>query len=253
MRVLLTVILVAAMLLGCDADDTNKNQLAAGNGNQPDAGGGGGNGNQPDAGGGGGSGNGNQPDAGSGGGSGNGNQADSGSGGGNGNQPDASGGGGNGNQPDSGNTGKGCIFSTGNGNAVPTIGCTTGQVTIKARKTYNPSAWKNGFVNFTSPTTLALPKTVPVTEGNSGNHWITLCYRKKGAQAFSCRYRGGSDQAHPAGAVQIAKGNKYTFLWCDSGAVAGQSVVADQLSLHLDNGDSFLPATSVEMTLGCAP
>ena len=66
---------------------------------------------------------------------------------------------------------------------------------------------------------------------------------------MSCRYNGGASQAHPNSPAQIALGLKYVFSSCTNGAVAGATLIADHLALHVDNGDSYKSPTTVRMTL----
>ena len=81
------------------------------------------------------------------------------------------------------------------------------------------------------------------------NHWITFTYARGGGPAVSCRYVGGASQAHPNSAAQIALGLRYVFQSCSSGAVAGSAVVAERVTLRVDNGDSYKTPTTVRMAL----
>lgn len=117
-------------------------------------------------------------------------------------------------------------------------------ITLTARKTYNPSAWADASLAFGGPGRFALPAEIPVTEGNSGNHWITLSFVTVAGTA-SCRYTGGSSQAHPSNPTELAKATKYKFTSCTNGLGVGAAVDATSVTLHVDNGDSYQPATSV--------
>lgn len=130
--------------------------------------------------------------------------------------------------------------------------CLARTATLQATKTYSPSRWTDADVSFASPFTFALPSEIPVTAGNSGNHWVTMTLFLTGGCQTTCRYRGGASQAHPQGATQLALATRYVFDFCTGqgmGLAAGSAVQVDRVKLHLDNGDSWQPMTRVEVTL----
>jgi subtilase family serine protease len=135
-------------------------------------------------------------------------------------------------------------FTIGYGN-LPSGSCR--HIDLIATKTYNPSTFYDADQLLDPPFSFALPTSIPVIAGNSGNHWITLTYYL-GCTSFSCRYNGGSSQAHPNSPAELAKATKYNFGSCTSGAVAGTIIQTDHLHLHLDNGDSYHSPTSVELS-----
>jgi len=120
---------------------------------------------------------------------------------------------------------------------------------LEAAKLYSPSRWTDAQVDLANPMAFVLPEVIPVTQGNSGNHWITLTWRLGDSQ-FKCRYRGGSDQAHPQDEAELAKATQYVFWHCsDDAAQPGDVLSADSVRLHLDNGDSWAGETRVAMLL----
>lgn len=138
--------------------------------------------------------------------------------------------------------------------ALPAPGptCQARTATLQATKTYSPSRWTDADVTFATPFTFALPTEIPVTAGNSGNHWVTMTLYLSGGCETKCRYRGGSSQAHPQGATQLGLATRYVFDFCTGrgmGLAAGSAVQVDRVKLHLDNGDSYRPMTRVEVTL----
>ncbi|MEM6732254.1 MAG: hypothetical protein AAF658_11910 [Myxococcota bacterium] len=128
-----------------------------------------------------------------------------------------------------------------------------GPLTLSATKLYGPSRWTDGVACLCEPKTFMLPSELSVLQGNSGNHWTDLIF-DEGDNEVLCRYRGGSDQAHPVGDVQISKGQRYVFDFCTDGSAAGDTLTTQHVRLYLANGDSDLGITEVEATLeqsGC--
>ncbi len=122
-------------------------------------------------------------------------------------------------------------------------------VALVASKTYGPSQWSDASERFAPELRFTLPAAVPVTAGNAGNHWITVTYARGAGSAVSCRYVGGASQAHPNSAAQIALGLRYVLQSCSDGGVAGAVVVADRVTVHVDNGDSYKTPTTVRLAL----
>jgi hypothetical protein len=117
-------------------------------------------------------------------------------------------------------------------------------IDLQAAKAYEPSRWQDGRVVFDEPVAVHVPERLWVTTGNAGNHraFLTLP-RPEGARAVRCTYRGGSDQAHPAGGEQIAKGASYILESCDAPLDTGRVVLATGATLRVDNG-SFRGGTT---------
>jgi len=122
-------------------------------------------------------------------------------------------------------------------------------VTLIASKLYNPSRFFDAEACLCRSIEFTVPAEISVTAGNAGNHWVDLLFRTPEGGEARCRYRGGSDQAHPVGPVQIAKGQRYEFLHCTNGTASGDRATADYFSLHLANGDSFLEHTEIGLQI----
>ncbi|MEL6341281.1 MAG: hypothetical protein AAFQ65_15360, partial [Myxococcota bacterium] len=121
-------------------------------------------------------------------------------------------------------------------------------VRIEARKDYAPSRWTDGEACLCEPTALVLPQALTVLAGNAGNHWVDLTFEDDGTEIL-CRYRGGSDQAHPDDEQQRTRGLSYPFDFCTGGRHAGDTIETQYLRLFLANGDSFSGPTVVEASL----
>jgi hypothetical protein len=63
-----------------------------------------------------------------------------------------------------------------------------------------------------------LPAEIALADGNAKNHFAQLSFRLSTGTSMTCQYRGGSDQSHPKGSEQIAKGLRYKFKHCSSAA-----------------------------------
>jgi|GEM_PF-5307668 len=116
----------------------------------------------------------------------------------------------------------------------------TSGLVLEASKTYSPSTWFHDERNLDRPVAFAVPAELPVTVGNAGNHTATLRFRR-GGDIATCEYRGGADQAHPSGDVQIEKGLRYLLRSCSDGSDAGDTVTTDYVRLSVGNGDSWSP------------
>jgi hypothetical protein len=114
---------------------------------------------------------------------------------------------------------------------------------LTAAKTYNPSTFSPAEKTFTSPVKLTVPQTIPLLEGNAGNHDCNIIYRLDGVE-HTINYKGGSDQAHPNSPDQIAKGKEYIFNSCtDPDINPGDIITCEYIKLRVLNGDSYLDET----------
>lgn len=135
--------------------------------------------------------------------------------------------------------------------------CANRGATLTATKTYQPTRWADGSQTFSPAIGFAMPAEIPVTQGNSGNHWAILTVTS-GSTTTMCKFRGGADVSHPSTPTQLAKATKYKFAFCTGAGMAiqaGTIVKADRLVLHVDNGDSWRPSTQIRLTLSetCDP
>ncbi len=138
--------------------------------------------------------------------------------------------------------------------------CLARTVVLDASKNYAPVAYHDASATMAPPMKFAIPASIPVTAGNSANDWVTLTYRLGSGAITTCKYRGGFCGPHPTTAYDLAKASKYVFHSCHTAGCgdhpeAGDQVTADQVTLHVDNGDSSKPSTAVRATLAeiCPP
>lgn len=135
--------------------------------------------------------------------------------------------------------------------------CTPTTVTLEANRTYanqgsGPTQWTDGTATLGYAVTI--PATIPVIQGNSGNKWASLTFTTASGQV-ECRYRGGSDRAHPTSAADLADASRYVFDRCSNGLGANAAIVAASVVLHVHNGDNRQPNTRVRvgLTRFCGP
>jgi hypothetical protein len=120
-------------------------------------------------------------------------------------------------------------------------------VRLRAEKTYNPSRWSDGNATFDGAVSVTLPESIPVIDGNAGNHLTTLTL----SPDINCLYRGGADVSSPLASqnqTQIDKGQFYHFESCSNGATPGTNLDTSQITLHVDNGDKS-SRTRIELEL----
>lgn len=79
-----------------------------------------------------------------------------------------------------------------------------------------PSTFDNGSVIH-----FQIPKSLPVVDGNAGNHQSFLSFDDETGSRVICTYRGTSTMAQPDSLVENARGSTVTFEACDNGLVAG--------------------------------
>jgi uncharacterized protein (TIGR03382 family) len=118
---------------------------------------------------------------------------------------------------------------------------TCGEVTVVASITYHPHAWQD-FTSDVPNTSFAVPATLPVIEGNAGNGHVWLSFRQDGGDETKCLYQGAE--------------TAYLFHHCTVGSVvAGTTVVADHVTVRVQNADAHHAKTTIGTRLGtpCAP
>jgi len=135
------------------------------------------------------------------------------------------------------------------------------QVLARAAKTYSPGANYDAVFELGSEADVVVPANVPIdtatyagaatpwnlAAGNAGNHNVTITFTS--SAVVTCRYRGGSSQAHPNNATQLALARQYVFQSCSNGAAVGARIAASRVSVRVDNGDSNPGATRVAVPL----
>jgi len=139
-----------------------------------------------------------------------------------------------------------------------TSGCLARTSTLQATRYFSPTRWDDADVSFSPAFGFALPASIPVTAGNSGNHYVRLTLYTTAGYQTMCRYRGGAASAHPQTPAQIAAGLAYHFDFCTGQGQslrAGDRVEVSRLELRVDGGDSWQPRTEVTLSLSevCAP
>lgn len=95
-----------------------------------------------------------------------------------------------------------------------------GFLDMVARKSYGPSSWVDQNTVFTRRVRILLPGTIPVTQGRSGNHWVTLTLFQ-GQGEFLCYFRGAGSVSR-TGPPCGNNGTAYNFDFCVSRATENQ-------------------------------
>ena len=88
--------------------------------------------------------------------------------------------------------------------------------TIVATRTYRPSAWTDGALDFADGSLVAVPSSLPVTVGNGGNQWTHLTFVDHDTgEAIRCMYRGGASVPNPVRASDVTAGLAYAWQRCE--------------------------------------
>jgi cytochrome c peroxidase len=122
-----------------------------------------------------------------------------------------------------------------------------GGVSIDARRDYRPPSWTDGHAAFpVAALSFAVPAAIPVTFGRAGDGKVELIYSSGSGAPTTCVYRGNGAGGRG--------GRKYLFHRCRADAagslpVAGSTVSADRLTLHVERGDRSFRATVVHLAL----
>lgn len=136
-------------------------------------------------------------------------------------------------------------------------------LTVRAAKTYSPGRDYPAVLELGATADVVVPAVLPIdtatypgaaapwnlAAGNAGNHDATLLFVGAAGATVTCSYRGGSSQAHPSGATQLALAREYRFRSCTNGATTGATVPAVRLEVRVANGDSNQPSTRVAVPL----
>jgi hypothetical protein len=129
--------------------------------------------------------------------------------------------------------------------------------TLVASRVYSPSEWNDGALSFADGALVAVPASLPVTEGNAGNQWARLTFVDHDTgEPTRCSYRGGASRANPTSAADIASGLSYEWARCETCAydasgecvwetdptiVIGTTLDVDSMELHVQHGSSRFP------------
>ena len=87
-----------------------------------------------------------------------------------------------------------------------------------------------------------------VTAGNAGDKKAYL-FIGNSRGSTRCEYKGGSPVPHPSRAADVAAGLVYRFERCTNGLTAGALTTADDIRLHVHEGDSKRGTTVVTYRL----
>lgn len=124
---------------------------------------------------------------------------------------------------------------------------------ISAMKEYHPSVQHDSTHNLTEETTVAIPSTIKVTQGNAGNYYTLVTFDDN----MICYYKGGSPFSYPlqsGNAQHIEDGKLYHFSHCSENGVTVNIqdndlvTVSNNIKLKIHNGDSTV-STAVELSL----
>jgi hypothetical protein len=136
-------------------------------------------------------------------------------------------------------------------------------VLARAAKTYSPGRDYDAVFELGATADAVIPSTLPIdtqtyagaaspwnlTAGNAGNQSAKVSFRNAAGAVVECTYKSGANQSHPTTAAQLALAASYRFQSCGSGALAGATVEAVQITVHLESGDNTLAATRVAVPL----
>ena len=85
-----------------------------------------------------------------------------------------------------------------------------GELTGEAYKDYGPAEWWMGTGGFSSPKSIRIPESMPLTEGNAGNHALFIIYGLEGS-VDTLYYVGGANSPSPTIPSDIADGLFYHY------------------------------------------
>jgi hypothetical protein len=110
-------------------------------------------------------------------------------------------------------------------------------LTLVASRSYHPAAWQDAELTLDHEVVFELPRKLVVSEGKAGSGLALMTISAEGHEVV-CRYRGNGRK-------------RYVFQKCDNGAVPGDDMEADFLTLHVKRGVNTGPEqrTTVEVTL----
>lgn len=132
--------------------------------------------------------------------------------------------------------------------------------TLSGTRRYSPSRWADGELTFPLGAIATIPATMPVTEGNAGNHWTWLTFVLAGDfEPVRCMYRGGASRANPTSPADIARGLTVSLARCerldgdddwsnDPTLVAGSELEVASIELHVHQGSNRFPSRRCPVT-----
>lgn len=129
--------------------------------------------------------------------------------------------------------------------------------------------WNTSGMTFEQTTSLKIPASIPITPGNpdagnSGNHRALFQVRNytscSSYTSVQCVYKGGSSQAYPTSATELAKATSYSqFVGCFTnpsysftlipGAVPGATLNGNALVVTVQQGGNDCAGEMTEVTV----
>ncbi len=85
-------------------------------------------------------------------------------------------------------------------------------VSIYAQKEYSPSRWTDAELEFEAPVRFQLPTQVFLTQGQSGNHWISVFLFSENEEDRICIYKGNGSRNKTSPCEN--NGDRYIFSYC---------------------------------------
>lgn len=131
---------------------------------------------------------------------------------------------------------------------------------LSAVRTYKPSQWIDGNLNFPLGAQVTIPASLPVTMGNAGNQWTWLLFtRAVTGDPVRCMYRGGASTANPKESSDIALGQTVSLARCeqfnatgewkqDPALTAGTQLGVTAINLHVQQGSTIYPTSDAAKT-----
>ncbi len=131
---------------------------------------------------------------------------------------------------------------------------------LQASKSYDPSTWIDGVYTTSRNVTVAVPASLEIVNGASGNHWATVAF---GTEGVICTYKGrASVSKSEEGSSQWNLGSGYDFEGCrENGATSGDYVegymagsevtvaLGESITVNVANGDYSTGETKITTTV----
>jgi hypothetical protein len=112
---------------------------------------------------------------------------------------------------------------------------------LVAERRYAPNLWLDARTTLGVGLHFRIPASLPVTEGNSGNHTATLRFGASSTQnVVTCSYQGVGLSPAPTDPADIAAANRYDFVACSDGSTAGTEVTAPYLHMRVSSGGDYI-------------
>jgi hypothetical protein len=121
-----------------------------------------------------------------------------------------------------------------------TLGLCRGKVLVAERR-YAPNLWLDARVTLDVGLYFRIPESLPVSHGNSGNHTAVLRFgASSSGPLVTCNYQGVGVRPAPTDPAEIAAANRYAFVACSDGSVAGTKVLAPYMMVRISSGGDYI-------------